>query len=209
MMKLFLGLVVVGVGVSAFAAEAPKVGRAAAAKYFERRAPSAEKDDSSGGGGGDHYLQLHVGKFMNGQAWDWAQKGREDNAGSYSWGVTYRMYEWASSTDLSLRIDFNEYDVGGQKPQKMSLMPLLTFPDANSRFPLYFGAGAGVGIFFKQIPDKSPIALDYQLIMGARFFDVFNNCGFFLETGMKNSLLLTSSGQFNGVFLTGGAVFTF
>jgi hypothetical protein len=51
--------------------------------------------------------------------------------------------------------------------------------------------------------------LDYQLIAGARFFDVFENAGFFIESGLKNHLQLWDQGQFNGTFLSAGAVFTF
>lgn len=202
-----LAAAVLCLSVSAFAEEKPQVGREAAAKYFQKRGP----DDASSGNVGpdDHYLAIHVGKFMSAQAWDWGSKGREDNTGSASYGVTYRLDEWNRSMDLGIRVDFNEYDVAGEKPLKMSLMPVLTFPDASSRFPLYFGAGAGLGVFFKQVVDESPLSFDYQLFMGARFFNIFENTGFFVETGMKNHLLLTSSGQFNGVFLTGGAVFTF
>lgn len=184
-------------------AQQPQVGRDAAAKYFQKRAPSEWT------GSTDHYLALHFGKFMSSQSWEWGQNGRQDNVGSGSVGVTYRLHEWNNSADFGVRIDFNEYDVAGEKPLKMSLMPVLAFPDASSRFPLYFGAGAGLGVFFKQHKDESPLSFDYQLFMGARFFNVVGNTGFFIETGMKNHLLLSSSGQFNGVFLTGGAVFTF
>lgn len=188
---------------AAQAAEAPRVGREAAARYFERRSPAQDVAPS------DHYLALHIGSLLNGTAWDWGMKGRENDTGSMSAGLTYRLDEWNGSMDFDLRVDFNEYKVAGEKPLKMSLMPMILFPDAASRFPLYFGFGAGLGVFFKQIKDESPLAFDYQLVMGARFFNVFENVGFFLETGMKNHLLLSSSGQFNGVFLTAGAVFTF
>lgn len=185
-----------------FAEEAPRVGREAAAKYFQR-SPSADTV-----GPNDHFLALHLGKFMGSQSWDWGPSGLED-IGNTSIGVTYRVEEWANSMDLDIRVDFNEYSLGGEKPFKMSLMPLLTFPDAASRFPLYFGIGAGLGVFFKQLKEESPLAFDYQLIMGARFFNIIENTGFFVEAGLKNHLLLTSSGQFNGTFLTAGAVFTF
>lgn len=186
-------------------AQAPKVGREAAAGYFQRRSPTQEVSS----GPADHYLALHVGRFMSSEAWEWGQSSRKENVGSNTFGLTYRMYEWSNSMDLAIRVDFTEYNVADEKPLKMSFLPMLMFPDATSRFPLYFGGGIGMGVFFKQIKDKSPLALDYQLIVGARFFDVFENVGFFVETGLKNQLLLTSSGQFNGVFLSGGAVFTF
>lgn len=191
---------------SAAWAQQPEVGREAAARYFGGPAP---RSPSSEIGPEDHYLALHLGRFMEAQTWDWGADGRVDDTGSYSVGVTYRMYEWRNSMDLNIRIDFNEYKVADEKPLKMTLMPLLTFPDASARFPLYFGLGAGLGVFFKQLKDESPLAFDYQLVMGARFFDVFENTGFFLEAGLKNHLLLTSTGQTNGTYLTGGAVFTF
>ncbi|MBX2988974.1 MAG: hypothetical protein KF802_13885 [Bdellovibrionaceae bacterium] len=187
-------------------AEAPRVGRDAAARYFQRE-PSQEV--AMPAGPRDHYLALHIGKFMNGQSWEWGRGGRVDDTGGMSFGVTYRLYEYSNSSDVALRVDFNDYKAVGEKPLKMSLMPMFMFPDANSRFPLYFGAGAGLGVFFKQVKDESALSFDYQLIAGARFFDVFENTGFFFETGLKNHVLLTTSGQFNGVFLSGGAVFTF
>lgn len=190
----------------ASAQDNPKVGREAAAKYFQQRGPA---ESSSSVAPGDHYMALHVGRFMSSQSWEWAQSGREDNVGRGSYGVSYRLDEWNGSMDFGIRIDFNEYDIGGKKPLKMSMMPTIMFPDASSRFPLYFGGGAGLGVFFTQVEDESSLAFDYQLFMGARFFNIFENTGFFVEMGMKNHLLLTSTGQYNGVFLTGGAVFTF
>lgn len=185
---------------------APKVGREAAAKYFtpggeERRQPAASDSD--------HYLALHFGRYTASQSWEWNGRGRTDDIGASTVGLTYRLQEWSGTTDFAIRVDFNEYEIGGEKPLKMSLLPIILFPDATSRFPLYFGAGAGLGIFFKQLRDESPISFDYQLVAGARFFNVFENTGFFIESGLKNFVQLTSSGQMNGVFLSAGAVFTF
>jgi hypothetical protein len=67
----------------------------------------------------------------------------------------------------------------------------------------------GPGIFFKQASQESSLSLDYELVAGARLFDMVENTGFFLEFGLKNHLLLLSDGQFNGVYLAGGALFTF
>lgn len=194
-----------GIASAARAEDQPRVGRDAAAKYFQRRAPT----EASPRGPSDHYLALYVGKFMNGQAWNWGQHEREDGAGGFTAGLTYRIDQWASSMDYGIRIDFSEYNVVGEKPLKMTLMPVLTFPDAASRFPLYFGAGLGLGIFFKQVPDESPLTIEDQLFAGARFLDLADNLGFFIESGLKNHLQITTDGQFNGVFLTGGAVFSF
>ncbi len=179
------------------------VGKDVASGYFQKRAV-AEAPASS-----DHYLALHVGKIMNGDAWEWGMNGRQTEMSGSSFGVTYRLEESEKSMDVNLRVDFNEYDVVGEKPLKMSLMPLWIFPEASSKFPLYFGFGAGLGVFFKQVKDESALSFDYQLIAGARFFNIYENTGFFIETGLKNHLQILSSGQFNGTFLSTGAVFTF
>lgn len=207
--RYFLFLFILCLTLEAKAQSTPRVGRevstptgqAAAAEYMAPRRTIGE-------GGQDHYLAIHLGKLVSGEAWEWGTSDKQTDTGSFTAGVTYRVQEW-STMDLNVRIDFNEYKVIGERPLKMSLMPLLVFPDASSKFPLYFGIGGGLGIFFKQVPEESQISFDYQILMGARFFDVVEQTGFFIETGMKNHLHLLTSGQFNGTFLSGGAVFTF
>lgn len=199
---------VVGRGVGA-KETVKKTGKDTAQEYFqadvEKKSPPPEETFIQRD---DHYLALGLGSHMQGDAWNWGQKDKQKSAGAASAGITYRYDEWGQ-TDLNIRIDFNEYSVVNEKPLKMSLMPIIVFPEASSRFPLYFGAGAGLGVFFKQVQDESNISFDYQLFMGARFFNVYGSTGFFIETGLKNHLHLTSDGQFNGTYLVAGAVFTF
>lgn len=187
----------------------PVVGREAAAKYFQPRDTASSSSFNTGGGPSDHYLALHFGRYMASQSYDWGKNGQEDDVGKNQFGVTYRVGEWYNSMDMLLRIDYSEYDVGGETPNKLAFVPMIMFPDATSRFPLYFGAGAGLGVFFKQASGKSALSLDYQVVAGARFFNIFENTGFFIEAGLKNHLLILSSGQFNGTFLATGLVFTF
>lgn len=211
-MKSFLSLILIGAFVSIFMQQAsaqeakPVVGRDAAAKYF-KRTPS--QNELSLGGSSDRYLALHFGRFTSSQSYDWGKLGPQEDVGKNNFGVTYRIGEWQNSMDLKLRIDYQEFEIGGEDASKISFMPMITFPDANSRFPLYFGAGLGLGIFLKQVERKSALSFDNQLVAGARFFNVFENTGFFIEAGLKNHLLILSSGQFNGTFLAGGMVFTF
>jgi hypothetical protein len=124
-------------------------------------------------------------------------------------GVTYRVGEWVNSMDLGFRAEYTTYHVDNKSAAKLSFMPVITFPDAAARFPLYFGAGLGLGIFTTQLDGESALSLDYSLFLGTRFFDIFRNVGFFLEFGLKNHLFLTSDGQFNGVFVAMGPAFTF
>ena len=190
------------------AQEAPRVGRGAAAKYFQAPAED-ERRPAQSRGSIDHYLAIHIGKYMGSRSYEWNGGGKKDVGGATG-GVTYRVDEWNGQLDWNIRLDFQEFDVGGdEKPLKFSILPLLTFPEANSRFPLYFGFGVGPGIFFKQTSGESSLSLDYQLVAGARFFDIAENTGFFIESGLKNHLHLLTSGQLNGTFLSAGALFTF
>lgn len=182
----------------------PIVGREAAAPYFRQQEPQQAYSSPT-----SHYMTLHIGKLLNTDAWKWGEKKKESDAGSLSLGVTYRVKEWHNSADMAIRIDFNEYDIDGEKPQKLSFLPMIIFPDAASGFPLYFGAGLGLGIFLKQLSGEGSLALDYQLVVGIRFFDIFENVGFLLESGIKNHIQLTDEAQVNSNFVTVGSVFTF
>lgn len=206
-MKCFFAIIVLSaLTVAAQAQDSqPRVGRAAAAKYFQ---PDEAAGSFAPRASSDHFLALHAGRYMGSQSYEWGPSNEKDVGGNM-FGVTYRVGEWYNSMDMAIRIEYGEFSLNNEKPTKLSLMPLITFPDANARFPLYFGAGLGLGIFFTQISGESPLSLDYQLVAGARFFDVFENTGFFIESGIKNHLLVTSSGQLNGTFLALGAVFTF
>ena len=188
----------------------PRVGRDAAVKYFQKNSnEDSSYTSGNSSGASDHYLAVYYGRYMASQTYDWGKFGQENDVGGNNFGVNYRVGEWYNSMDLNLRIEYADYKVGGESPTKLSFLPLITFPDAGSRFPLYFGMGAGLGIFMKQTNSKSALTLDYQLVAGARFFNVFENTGFFLEAGLKNSLFLLSTGQLNGTFIATGLVFTF
>ncbi|PWU12805.1 MAG: hypothetical protein C5B49_15800 [Bdellovibrio sp.] len=192
--------------------EAPLVGRKAAAKYLARTSESEGEDHDEKGArpvdrAGEDLLALGVGPYLNSQSYNWGGFSKLDDVGKISYGVTYLFEEW-NKFDVSFRMDFNEYRLEGDRTLKLSLLPMLTFPQANRHFPLYFGAGAGLGVYFIQFSNESNISFDYQLVAGARFVDVFENTGFFAELAMKNHFHLTSQGQFNGVAVTFGAVFS-
>lgn len=211
-MKTFLATILPLMLVSAVASaqdSQPRVGRDAAVKYFQKNSNEDSSYGSNNSGPSDHYLAVYYSRYMASQTYDWGKFGQENDVGGNDFGVNYRVGEWYNSMDLNLRIEYADYKVGGESPSKLSFLPLITFPDAGSRFPLYFGLGAGLGIFMKQTNAKSALTLDYQLVAGARFFNVFENTGFFLEAGLKNSLFLLSTGQLNGTFIATGLVFTF
>jgi hypothetical protein len=182
-------------------AETPVVGRKAAGKFFKRNVDAITDDD--------HYMAIHFGRFMDSQAWEWGQDGKEKKIGNWNFGVTYKMGPVTDTMDWNIRVELTEYDVVGEKPMKLSFVPVIIFPEAASKFPIYFGGGLGGGAFVKQVKSESTITLDYQLFLGARYFDVVGTTGFFLESGVKNHLQLLSPGQANTVYLNFGTVFSF
>lgn len=176
------------------------VGRLAAQKYFT-------KDAQTGNQLTDRLISLHVGGYMHSKAYLWGSEAATEKAGVQTTGVTYKIGEWPQTMDLSLRLDYFQYEIGNSRPIKISFLPMLTFPDSGSGFPLYFGGGIGPGVFISQISQESALALDYQLIFGLRWPDIWRNSGFFIESGIKDHLHVLSDGQFTSQFLTAGAVF--
>lgn len=207
---------------------APKVGRNAAAKYFQsggnkvgdnrfsqleeqgeeaqaRRYPSSVESLSSE----QRYLAFGISNYMSSDAYNWGMSGKEEGIGKIGLDLTYRISEYNNLLDQAVRVSYTEFKPAGKRASKMSFMYALTLPDAGSKFPLYFGFAAGPGIFFKQLEDESSLSLDYQLFLGLRLFNLFESAGFYVEAGLKNHLQLTSDGQVNGNYVSVGAIFTF
>ena len=192
--------------------EAPATGRDRATEYFKERPRHEPRRNAApqnrDAGATPRYLALHIGTFFQSQAYKWGKGDQEDNA-KLNAGVTYRLGEWVNSMDLALRLDYTNFQFDEGSARKLGFGLVVTFPDANSRFPLYFGGGLGAGFMLKQINEESALALDYSLFGGARFLDVIDNVGFMIESGIKNHIHLLSDGQFNGVFINVGTVFAF
>ncbi len=190
----------------------PAVGKERATEYFKERKAADAKAPRASQGATPRHLMIHAGTFVSDQGFKWGD-GSETNIGRFNAGVTYRMGEWINSMDWSLRVDFMSYkvtkDFAEEDARKLSFSALITFPDSNSRFPLYFGGGIGPGFFIKQIDNESPMTFDYSILVGARFHDVIESTGFMIESGLKNHLHLFSDGQFNGVYVNVGCVFAF
>jgi hypothetical protein len=189
----------------------PHVGRKAAEKYLSPAPNQAKTDDRREVRDSDasHFLAVHIGTYVSDTAYQWGSPATQNNVGKWTFGLTYKVGEWVNSMDLLMRVDLSSYTLNDGSATKISFLPLITFPDVASRFPLYFGVGAGLGVFAVQFDGKSPLSLDYEVVAGARFFDVFKNTGFFVEAGLKNHFLLLSEGQFNGTFVAIGSVFLF
>ncbi len=202
-------------------AAAPVVGKKAAAKYFQNRgiAQNSQGNEDSyqtrypstieSLSMQDHYLALGIGSYSSVTAYNWGNDSKQTDIGKVGFDLTYRLTQDSTLYDEIVRISYNNFEPVGQKSSKMSFLYGMTFPDAGSQFPLYFGIAAGPGIFFKQVDGESVLSLDYQLMLGLRLFNIFENTGFFVEGGLRNHLHITSDGQLNGTFISVGAVFTF
>ncbi len=186
----------------------PKVGRKAAEKYMAKSPEERESRRPSSISKESHYMAVHIGTFIGDDSYKWGSE-HESNIGKLNIGVTYRIGEWANAADLDFRADFSTFNMAAGSASKLSLIPVVIFPDASSHFPLYFGAGAGPGFYLKQISGQSQISFDYQLFLGARFFNILESTGFFVEAGIKNHFHLLSNGQYDGSFIAAGALFTF
>ncbi len=223
MRKTFFILVVLGlsslVSNQAFA-EAPKVGKRAAAKYFQAKNKDADTGEDAALvrhkpaaietlDAKDHYLTVSLGKMTQSDAYNWGMNSKETDVGGTVFDLTYRLTMDDALYDQGVRISYADFSPAGQRAQKLSFMYAMLLPDAGSQFPLYFGLAAGAGVFMKQLSGESALTLDYQLLLGLRLFNLFNKSGFSIEGGLRNHLHLTSDGQFNSVYATAGAVFTF
>ncbi len=203
-------------------ANAPKVGRNAAARYFqlekkaERRQLAANDSDSSYSTSSssnsslkDHFMAIGFGTFSDATAYNWGQNGKEPSVGKWGADLTYRFSEQEYLFDESFKVSYNQYKPASQDSSKVSLLYAITFPEASSKFPLYFGAAGGLGVYLKQVEDESPLSFDYQLYLGLRAFNLFDSVGIYVEGGLRNHLHITSDGQFNGTFLSLGTIFNF
>ena len=185
-------------------ANSPKVGRQAAQEYFQEDAKAYGRRPAAV----QNAMMIYLGTFMGTQAYQWGCSCKMEDVGKSQLGITYIYDEW-NSMDLSIRVDYSEFKVGDVAPRKLSFLPLLTFPRIDSGFPLYFGIGAGAGVFMQQVDNESSISLDYQLVAGARFPEIWEAGGLFVEFAMKNHLHLLSDGQLNGTALSAGGIFLF
>ncbi len=205
-------------------ANAPKVGKRAAARYFQSESPTGRGDPSGTQqemanqrvasapdtmSAEDHFLAFGFSNYVSSDAYKWGGDGKEEKVGKWGIDMMYRIGQYSNVIDHGIRVSYNEFEATMKRASKLSLMYGLTLPDASSQFPLYFGAAFGPGIFMTQLENESALTFDYQLYLGLRLFNIFENTGFYVEGGMKNHLQLTSDGQLNGTYISAGGVFTF
>lgn len=198
-------------------ANAPKVGRRAAARYFQSESSGNEHEIANQKvassveplSAEDHFLAFGFSNYVSSDAYKWGQGGKEVDVGKWGLDMMYRIGQFSNVIDQGIRISYNEFEAVSKRASKLSFMYGLTLPDAGSQFPLYFGAAMGPGVFLNQLENESSLTLDYQMYLGLRLFNIFEKTGFYVEGGLRNHLQLTSDGQLNGSYISAGGVFTF
>jgi hypothetical protein len=193
-------------------AASSEAGSKKADQYFKTRKstaakPAAAPTEEASSTQPPHYMAIHFGTFFSDEHYNWAQGS--NNLHNLNAGVTYRLGEWVNSMDFAIRVEYTNYAFDYYSAKEISIVPIITFPDASSHFPLYVGGGVGLGLFTQQVPERSPVALDWQIFGGVRVLNIWDKVGVMVESGMKNHVLIGSPGQFNGVFVNVGAVFVF
>jgi hypothetical protein len=184
-------------------------GEGEARKYFKKKTDQESPDDEKTTGAPEHFLAVHAGGFFSSDSYSWGSTNHTPNPGRLQGGVTYKLSPFGHAADWVVRGDFIGYQFNDGTALNFSVLPMLIFPDVATTFPLYFGLGFGPGVFFQQIDNLSTLSFNYELVAGARFFNIIGSTGFFVETGLKNEIHILSQGQFNGFFLSVGALFVF
>ena len=198
-------------------ANAPKVGKRAAARYFQSESSGSEAEVANQKvassveslSAEDHFLAFGFSNYVSSDAYKWGQADKEEKVGKWGLDMMYRIGQYSNVIDQGIRVSYNEFEAVSKRASKLSFMYGLTLPDAGSQFPLYFGAAMGPGVFLNQLENESSLTLDYQMYLGLRLFNIFEKTGFYVEGGLRNHLQLTSDGQLNGSYISAGGVFTF
>ena len=150
-----------------------------------------------------------MGLFLRDESTNWSQEeGEQKNKGKMILGGSYRLGQWLGVADILLRFNYTSYNLSDASPQQFSLSPLLLIPSARGRFPLYIGGGLGLGAILSQAEDKSFLALNYHVLGGLRFFEVFGSVGTFVEAGYTGHVHLLSEGEFKGFYASVGLLFS-
>lgn len=74
--------------------------------------------------------------------------------------------------------------------------------------PLFWPRG-GLALFFNQLPGESELGLDYQLLIGLRFYRLWGSVGVAIEFNQNGHLFLLSDGQAHQSSLMFGLVADF
>lgn len=182
---------------------APTVGKGAAMKYFKPQSSSSKERLPRGVQTYTRQLALSAGTYFKGKSYEWLG----EDVGGWSLQLDYRKKGTADSFfSKSYQVELQRYQFSEAELSKFSFLWSLIFPRSLS-FPVYVGVGLGPGVFLSQLQNESWLSLDYKAFLGFRLSD--DHSQFFVEGGVKNHLLVLSSGQFTGWFVSSGVAYRF
>lgn len=105
---------------------------------------------------------------------------------SASLSFTQKVAEIRNVGDIQLRPSLLVSQMETGKEISLELSSLMTFPEIQRRFPLYYGAGLGLGFYpFYVLEKKSTLSFHSSFLLGLRFFEIYYNLGGGLEFDLK------------------------
>ena len=104
-------------------------------------------------------------------------------------GLSQRLREFPLFGSADLRVELRSMRLSTHREWLISVTPVFSLPDVSSGFPVYAGAGGGVGLFPRHLVKKRPVlSLNALLFGGVRMVDWYENAGAFGEVGVQFQL---------------------
>ena len=171
--------------------------------YFSSRKPNVESHQGS-----PRHLGLYLGTSLYGETTD---QDTFKPFSSFVFGLSQRIREFPAIGDLSIRVELLSMKFADKKREWLvDVVPVFSLPDVRSGFPVYVGAGGGVGLFPRHIVKKEPVlSFNARLFAGVRVIDWYENMGFFGEVSVKTQFPVYDAKLYMEVFLTLGGLFSF
>lgn len=179
----------------------PPVGKKAADSYilstYMTKANQYEKNTKSRG----YSIGIYLTHFTISTAYHSPLSPKEQG---FSSGLIY-LQEFSASSNLFFRGHLS-LDKSNNRHWSLSVIPLILY----NLSPIYVGAG-GPGLnFFLNAPDSNNVfALDWQILAGIRFFEIFNFFNFFIEARWKNPFNIFDTSQRKTIHFLAGVLLLF
>ena len=206
--------VIFGILVSFFVAfpgygeSANRGGRDSGYKYVIRNYFSSRKPNVESHQGSPRHLGLYLGTSLYGETTD---QDTFNPFSSFVFGLSQRISEYPAIGDLSIRVELLSMKFADKKREWLvDVVPVFSLPDVRSGFPVYVGAGGGLGLFPRHIVRKEPVlSFNARLFAGVRVLDWYENMGFFGEVSVKTQFPVYDAKLYMEVLLTFGSLFSF
>ena len=171
--------------------------------YFSSRKPNVQSHQGS-----PRHLALYLGTSLYSETTD------QDVLNPFSsvfFGLSQRIEEFSAIGDLNIRVELLSMQFADKKREWLvDVTPVFSLPDVRSGFPVYVGAGGGVGLFPRHIVRKKPaLSLNVRFFAGMRVIDWYENVGFLGEVSVKMHFPFYDTKLYMEVLVTLGSLFSF